>query len=318
MATYKSIYAPIHDRARIIWSFLTILPLIGIVAAAALSTAPALETLAALAGIVDDPADLREYVKAQAPWVGDLIQLSPFILFILYTFIWVIVGENRSLGTIGFTMRSWFSRYVRGFVSGVLFLLAVIGVIYYLGGYQVEAMLPVAAAANPLLPVGVIGLFLIGFIIQGAAEEVVFRGWWMSALAARRGKAIALGVTSVLFALAHMGNVWPPTMESMIGVANIVLFGLFIGLYALKEESLWGVCGWHSAWNWLLGLGFGLEVSGQGIGATPLIVDLADAEGANTLITGGGFGPEASVVTTGVLMAGCLWFLMRGAMKPAG
>ena len=34
-------------------------------------------------------------------------------------------------------------------------------------------------------------------------------------------------------------------------------------------------------WNWLLGLGFGLEVSGQVIDTVPLIADLTGTEGAD-------------------------------------
>lgn len=315
MAKYQSIYGPIGDDARIIWSFFSILVVILIFVVGGVAGAGAL-VAAAMASIGSaDMSAVHDQLKAISADSANPLQLLPFLTFILVTFAWVWVVENRSLATIGFTAKAWASRYLRGFLSGAAFLLVVVGAIYALGGYRIEAMAPLASAADPVGALGLIALFLVGFLIQGAGEEVIFRGWWMSALAARRGKAVALAVTAIFFALAHMGNIWPPTFESLVGVANVFLFGLFIGLYALKEGSLWGVCGWHSAWNWLLGLGFGLEVSGQGMDATPLIVDLADKDGAALLLTGGGFGPEASMVTTAVLLLGCVWFLARGALR---
>jgi len=97
-----------------------------------------------------------------------------------------------------------------------------------------------------------------------------------------------------------------------MGLLNIVLFGVFISLYAVREGSLWGVCGWHAAWNWLLGLGFGLEVSGMKIDSLPLITDLTGAPGAAWWLTGASFGPEASLVTTAVPLAGTV------VLRPGG
>ncbi len=314
MSKYTSIYGPIHDRARIIWSFLTILPAALIIALSVVLTFAIIAAVGFATGAISDADGFDAFAKSLAEANPALMLAAPFSSFILCTVLWVRLIENRPLSSMGFDAASWAGRYLRGFASGALFLLVVVGVIFIAGGYDVEAINPVAKAPYPASAAIVAAAFLVAFLVQGAAEEVVFRGWWMSALAARRGRLIALLATSIIFALAHMGNVYPPTVQSMVGVANIVLFGLFIGLYALQEGSLWGVCGWHSAWNWLLGLGFGLEVSGGSIGETPFVVDLADTGGA-PLLTGGGFGPEASLVTTGVLFAGCGWFVMRGALR---
>lgn len=142
----------------------------------------------------------------------------------------------------------------------------------------------------------------------------MFRGWLMQLIASRHGLVVALIVNAVLFGLAHAGNT-EPTKELALGVVNIVLFGTFIGLYAAREGSLWGVCGWHAAWNWLLGLGFGLEVSGHVLKVTPLIVDLTTVEGAPWWLTGATFGPEASVVITVILLLASVWVVLRGPFK---
>lgn len=60
--------------------------------------------------------------------------------------------------------------------------------------------------------------------------------------------------------------------------------------------------GWHTGWNWLLGVGFELPVTGLNTHMPALIVRLAPA-GPNYL-TGGAQGVEASVGCTIVLIVG--------------
>jgi membrane protease YdiL (CAAX protease family) len=246
-------------------------------------------------------------------WLGDLYQLVVmFGVTALALSAWVLFFERRSLTTIGFNGHG-VKRFLRGYAIGLGFLLATVGIITVAGGYRIEGGGAFASAAVPAALLPIAGL-LIGFIVQGSTEEMVFRGWLMQLIASRHGLVIALIVNAVLFGLAHAGNT-EPTRELALGVVNIVLFGTFIGLYAAREGSLWGVCGWHAAWNWLLGLGFGLEVSGHVLNVTPLIVDLTTTSGAPWWLTGATFGPEASVVTTAILLIASVWVVTRGPFK---
>lgn len=238
-----------------------------------------------------------------------------YVLFVAFgltavaTVAWVVLFERRGLREIGFNGRAG-ARFLRGYGIGLAFLLLVVGAIWALGGYRVEGggafqSAAVAAALGP------IGLMLLGFIVQGSCEEIVFRGWLMQLIASRHGLWAGVIGNAVLFGLAHGGNI-EPSKELYMGVFNVLLFGLFISLYAVREGSLWGVCGWHAAWNWLLGLGFGLEVSGEAVRTTPLITDLTTNADAPWWLTGSLFGPEASVVTSVVLLVGCVVLVVRG------
>lgn len=229
--------------------------------------------------------------------------------------LWAWLFERRGPSALGLNARGPM-RFVRGYLIGLAFLLTVVGVIWIAGGYVVEGAgaFGSAAVGAALLPIGVL---MMGFIIQGSSEELLFRGWLMQLIASRHGLWLAVIGNSALFALAHAGNI-EPSKELYVGLANIVLFGLFISLYAVREGSLWGVCGWHAAWNWLLGLGFGLEVSGTVIETTPLITDLTGAAGAAWWLTGGDFGPEASFVTTAVLLIGTAVLIVRGRTRDHG
>ena len=240
---------------------------------------------------------------------------AAFGLGSVFVLLWAWLFERRGPAALGLNARGPL-RFVRGYLLGLAFLTTVIGGIWIAGGYVVEARGAFGSAAigPALLPIGVL---LLGFIIQGSSEELLFRGWLMQLIASRHGLWIAVIANSVLFALAHAGNI-EPSNELYVGLANIVLFGLFISLYAVREGSLWGVCGWHAAWNWLLGLGFGLEVSGMKIDTLPLVTDLTAAPGAVWWLTGGAFGPEASVVTTAVLLTGTVFLLARGRTRDHG
>ncbi|MDP3800844.1 CPBP family intramembrane glutamic endopeptidase [Brevundimonas sp.] len=240
---------------------------------------------------------------------------AAFGLATLLVLLWARLFERRGPAALGLNARGPI-RFLRGYGLGLAFLSAVVGVIWISGGYGVEGAgaFGSAAVGAALLPIGVL---MLGFMIQGSAEEILFRGWLMQLIASRHGLWIAVIANSVLFALAHAGNI-QPSSELAVGLANIVLFGLFISLYAAREGSLWGACGWHAAWNWLLGLGFGLEVSGMKIETLPLITDLTAAPGAAWWLTGGAFGPEASLVATAVLLTGTVVLALRGPTRDHG
>ncbi len=241
--------------------------------------------------------------------------VAAFGLGSVLVLLWAWLFERRGPATLGLNAKGPL-RFLRGYLLGLAFLGTVIGVIWTAGGYVVEGTgaFGSAAVGAALLPIGAL---MLGFIIQGSSEELLFRGWLMQLIASRHGIWIAVVGNSALFALAHAGNI-EPSNELYVGLANIVLFGLFISLYAVREGSLWGVCGWHAAWNWLLGLGFGLEVSGMKIETLPLITDLTAAPGAAWWLTGGAFGPEASVVTTAVLLTGTVVLALRGRTRDHG
>ena len=240
---------------------------------------------------------------------------AAFGLSAILVLLWAWLFERRGPAALGLNANGPM-RFLRGYLIGLAFLGGVVGIIWAAGGYVVEGAgaFGSAAVGAALLPIGVL---MLGFVIQGSTEELLFRGWLMQLVASRHGLWIAVIANSVLFALAHAGNI-EPSNELYVGLANIVLFGLFISLYAVREGSLWGVCGWHAAWNWLLGLGFGLEVSGQVIEATPLVTDLTGAPGAAWWLTGASFGPEASLVTSAVLLTGTVVLMVRGRTRDHG
>ena len=220
-----------------------------------------------------------------------LVTLLSFAFISLLVFFRVKVLEKRNLLYIGFNKDNWLKKYSFGFLIGMLMMGAIVLILLPFGYIEVEK--------NPIQPVGIsaissILIILIGWIIQGATEEILTRGWLLNVLVTKYNIGFALLISSTLFGVMHLSN---PNVN-YIAVINIILVGIFYGIYVIKTNDLWSVCGTHSAWNFVQGNIFGFEVSGINVSVGTLI-DLNLV--GNEVITGGIFGPEAGIVATFIL-----------------
>lgn len=128
----------------------------------------------------------------------------------------------------------------------------------------------------------------IGLALQAAVTEEL----WMRALLFRRafGPAPAFIVAALVFGALHLANPGATPLAS----ATVAMAGLmFCALYALTGR-LWVPIGVHLAWNLAQGYPFGAIVSGNDLGGS-LLRSTARPE-APPWLTGGTFGPEASVL----------------------
>ena len=102
-------------------------------------------------------------------------------------------------------------------------------------------------------------------------------------------KYYALILSSVLFSLMHIIN----ANLTMIGVVNLFLAGILLGIYYIHKTNLWFPIGMHLTWNFFQGPVFGYKVSGF---QTESI--LTQEIQGNSIITGGAFGFEGSILAT--------------------
>lgn len=230
-----------------------------------------------------------------------LITLFSFVFISLLVFFRVKVIEKRSISSIGFNKNNWLKKYSLGFLIGLAMMSIIVLILLPFGYITIEK--------NPIQPVGVSAIasvlvILFGWIIQGATEEIVTRGWLLNILSTKYNIGVGLLISSTLFGLMHLTN---PNVN-YIAVINIILVGLFYGLYVIKTNDLWAVCGMHSAWNFAQGNIFGFKVSGLDVSVGSLIdLNLVGSD----FVTGGIFGPEAGITATFILLAsiGILLFI---------
>jgi len=121
------------------------------------------------------------------------------------------------------------------------------------------------------------------------AEEVAFRGYPFHRLIEVTGPAGAIAVFSAVFGLVHLKN----PNATTIGFLNTILIGVVFAIAYLRARTLWLPWGMHWAWNAVLGTLVGLPVSG-----VDMSVGFRTRAIGPSWLTGGAYGPEASLACT--------------------
>jgi membrane protease YdiL (CAAX protease family) len=187
----------------------------------------------------------------------------------------------------------------RGAAIGLVMFTVVIGLIALFGGYAVDGFGSVGAM---LASAGV----MVG---TATIEELVFRGVLFRIVAEMGNTTIALAVSAVLFGGLHLVN---PHATVWGALAIAVEAGLMLGAAFMAFRTLWVPIGIHWAWNFAQQGIFGATVSGSG--DSKGLLD-ASTPGPSWL-SGGEFGPEASLVSVVVGLAATAYFLRRAARQP--
>jgi membrane protease YdiL (CAAX protease family) len=141
---------------------------------------------------------------------------------------------------------------------------------------------------------------LLLFLPAAVHEELLFRGYAFQKLR-RWNRVVALVFVALLFAALHMNNM----AVSWIGLVNIFLGGILLGLAYERFERLWFPIGVHLAWNVMSGPILGHEVSGYDSMATVFV----ERGGGPWWLTGGDFGIEGSVWMTVTEVTGIVLLL---------
>lgn len=218
--------------------------------------------------------------------------MAAFAGMVVALWVWVRLFEKRPMQSVGLIGKKALTKYLLGFGLGALMLAIVVGFMYLTGNVTI-----VSRGTNPVGGATALGatlLILLAWMIQGGSEEIITRGWYQGVIGARYRPWAGIAVSSLLFAVLHL-------TANPVALLNLLLFGLFLALYCLREGSIWGVCGWHTAWNWTQVKLFGLSVSGHDVPGGALL-DLRPK--GNRFLSGADFGPEGSLYTTLIFVIG--------------
>ena len=94
---------------------------------------------------------------------------------------------------------------------------------------------------------------------------------------------------------------------TLTGLLNVALAGVLLGAAYAATGQLWLPIGLHLGWNFAEGPIFGTAVSGTDMGPSLIVGDLDGP----AILTGGEFGPEASIVGVAVVLAAATFLLWR-------
>lgn len=212
---------------------------------------------------------------------------------------------KRALGW-GFH-QGWLTDWLKGSLVGSLSLVLATAIILLSGGYKFS-FAGYGMGSAVLKTVLVSGCF---FIFAAATEEVMFRGYALQTWARAHLAWVGLGLTSIIFGLAHMGN---PNVVPGWTLLNTVLAGVWLAVAYLRTRSLWFPLGLHWSWNWTMGALLGLPVSGiESITPAPL---LRAADNGPQWLTGGAYGVEGGAACTIAILISIL-FIRRTRLLSA-
>ena len=198
--------------------------------------------------------------------------------------------ERRPWSEIGLDRRpGWLAELAAGLALGALQMAAVAALEIGTGWYRFDGPAPTVAAARDL------GFGLLVYAGVAFGEELVTRGYVLQRLAQGWGRAWGTVLSSAIFALLHAGN----PGSGPVPILGIFFAGLMLAWAYWATGRLWLAIGLHWAWNYFQGPVFGFSVSGTGASGLLRLTPVGPE-----LLTGGAFGPEASLIGVAACLLG--------------
>ena len=222
-----------------------------------------------------------------------LITLFSTVFAIIVPIIYCRFIEKRSLASMGIVKKHAIRNYLFGLIVGFIMFSLIVVLNIYFGGMKFKGI-------NPNIVINYLLVYFIAFGIQGMSEEMLCRGYLMNSIGGKYSVGLAIIVSSVAFAILHLAN---PGL-TILAFINLVLFGIFIALYMICFDNIWGACAIHSMWNFTQGLIYGICVSGAYSEENSIF--LVESIKEKAFINGGTFGSEGGIASTIVLALGIL------------
>jgi membrane protease YdiL (CAAX protease family) len=238
----------------------------------------------ALAICVGVPVALGFAISAvpELPLGMRLLQVAVLVIVVVGYVVYVRRVEHRTLAEL--SAKGAVRESAWGALLGAGLLTSTVALLAALGDFQIWGPGSLADAAKQLSAA----------VAAALMEEIVFRGIVFRLTEAAFGTTIAIAASAALFGVAHA--VSPnPTLVALVAIA--VEAGILLALAYVVTRRLWFAIGIHAGWNFAQGGIFGLAVSGHR--SEGLL--LGRTSGPDWL-TGGEFGPEASVISIAICL----------------
>lgn len=191
--------------------------------------------------------------------------LSLFIGFYIVSFAKTKM-EKRSLHSAGLDGFLYGGRFWKGFGGGILLAVVLSLPAALMGsmmGLETEASLnwDNLMTSQFALAAGLIFLFVL---VQAPAEEVFFRGWMMSGLAARHGIAISIIISTLIFGAFHLDRLAAGPIIGLYVFIAVSGIGLVLAALSVASRSVIPAAGVHSGYNvTLITVGLAYVVAGS-------------------------------------------------------
>jgi len=204
--------------------------------------------------------------------------------------------EGRDFRAYGLPLGDGFlRRFLSGVIWGIVPLVILVLVLRGLGSLDFGGP---DLSVKTLPRSGV--LWALVFLLTGMFEELAVRGYPQFTLTHSVGFWRAAVITSLVLAVAHIGN----SGEAMVGLIAVFAAGMLACLMLRRTGDLWLPIGFHFSWDYAESFIFGVPNSGSVAVGHLLTTHMHGSK----WLTGGSVGPEASILAFLILGLTALMF----------
>lgn len=200
------------------------------------------------------------------------------LAFVLVASLFTLLLDKQPLSVLGFQLKHALRRSSMGIGVAMLIIGLIAFILWVLGyasfWYSGLAFLQVAS-------------MLFTMIMIAIGEECFCRGYIQRNLQQKLSPLPALVISAAVFMLMHIGN----PSKNMLAMPGIFTGGLLLGINYIYTGNLWFGIALHTSWNFIQGPLLGFVVSGLHLPSV-----LIQTNTGPDWMTGGSFGPEASVL----------------------
>ncbi len=196
--------------------------------------------------------------------------------------------DRKDLPSLGLRLR--ISPFLAGLLLGPLMMGGCMLLLYAWGGIGIRW--------DGLRP-ELLSVYLLLTFAIALKEELLFRGYLLNNLMASMRAHWALLVSAIAFLGLHGLN---PNINP-VGILNLFLAGLLLGVSYIHDRQLAFPVGLHLSWNFAQGPLFGFNVSGLALNKGSPIESWtqgADIQELPSYLSGGNFGLEGSLLLSGL------------------
>ncbi len=193
--------------------------------------------------------------------------------------------EKDRLDDYGLSGVQALPEFFSGALVGTGMVSVVTAILFFCGCYHIQAV----ENHNDFLAM------IPALLVAAFLEEVIFRGYIFRVLEKATNANWALILSALMFGAVHILNFkgGEPLLMKLISCTVLGLdAGLLFGCAFLLKRRLWFPLGIHTCWNLFEGPFYGTRISGLSLGKSFLI----STTNGPDFLTGGIFGPEASVI----------------------
>ena len=189
----------------------------------------------------------------EAPWWLGYIGLFSSAVVIFGAIFYCVKIEKRSIFSMGIRKKGVALELLWGFLIGAIFVGIVFCVFHFSG-----AITFVRHQDARIIRPSIIFYFL-GFLVQAFADELLYRGYFLTSLARDIRPVFAALLGALVFSLFNFYTIF--------SFLNSFLFAFLLNIYVLKRGSIWGSMALRFTWNF----GYAVILGGAGLSAAMFV-----------------------------------------------